>query len=428
MRAPGICVWLGLAASLAAQTGGQEPEGLLTRIKAHVGESLKRLPSYTCLETVERFERRGASTPFVLVDRLRLEVAMVGNKEYYAWPGDTKFEEKSIVQMIPNGTIGSGDFALHAYAVFLSRGPAYTYVGETIRNGRRLIRFDYRVAKNDSGFVLRVPPREAEVGYHGLFLVDRETLDLVRLDVAAADIPPDLGLTGTLDVMEYSRVRIGDGLYTLPASSDLLLKKLSDIESRNRIEFSRCRQFTGESRLTFGETAVAEQPLTQPASAREALPQAALLDLILETAIDSATSAVGDEVTARLGSDVKKGGTVLIPKGARVAGRITMLSRIPQPAPHFEVRLNFFTLEFGRRQADFTARLEAIMGVGGASTYKTPAMRVPYAGNRDTFILLADAPPTPGAADLVVTGVRAELPRGLRLIWRTAGKEGESRP
>ena len=72
MRAPGICVWLGLAASLAAQTGGQEPEGLLTRIKAHVGESLKRLPSYTCLETVERFERRGASTPFVLVEPNRV--------------------------------------------------------------------------------------------------------------------------------------------------------------------------------------------------------------------------------------------------------------------------------------------------------------------------------------------------------------------
>jgi hypothetical protein len=428
MRVLCICVWLGLAASLAAQTGGQEPEGLLARIKAHVGESLKRLPSYTCLETVERFERRGASAPFVLADRLRLEVAMVGNKEFYAWPGDSKFEEKSIVQMIPSGTIGSGDFALHAYAVFLSRGPAYTYVGETTRNGRRLIRFDYRVGESDSGYTLRVPPREAQVGYYGSFLVDRETLDLVRLEVAAADIPPDLGLTEAVDAMEYARVRIGDGLYTLPASSELLLKKPTDIESRNHLEFSRCRQFTGESRLTFGETTLADQPLTQPASAKEALPQAALFDLILETAIDSATSAVGDEVTARLGSDVKKGGTVLIPKGARVTGRITMLSRVPQPAPHFAVRLNFFTLEFSQRQADFTARLEAVMGLGGVSTYKTPAMRVPYAGNRDTFILLADAPPTPGVADLVVSGVRAELPRGLHLIWRTTDKEGDARP
>ena len=35
---------------------------------------------------------------------------------------------------------------------------------------------------------------------------------------------------------------------------------------------------------------------------------------------------------------------------------------------------------------------------------------------------------SPGVADLVITGVRAELPRGLRLIWRTADKEGEARP
>jgi hypothetical protein len=428
MRALGICVWLGLAASLAGQTGGPEPEGLLARVKARVGEGLKRLPSYTCLETVERSERRGSSTPFVLVDRLRLEVAMVGNREFYAWPGDSKFEEKTIAQLIPNGTIGSGDFALHAYAVFLSRGPVYTYVGETIRNGRRLIRFDYRVAESDSGYTLRVSPREAQVGYHGSFFVDRETLDLVRLEVAAADIPPDLGLTEAVDVMEYARVRIGDGLYTLPASSELLLKKPFDIESRNQIQFSRCRQFTGESHLTFGEATVAEQPRTQPAAAKEALPQAALFDLILETAIDSATSAVGDEVAARLESDVKKGGKVLIAKGARVTGRITTLARVSEPRPHFAVRLSFFTLEFGQRQADFTARLEAILAAGGGSTYKTPALRVPYAGNRDTFILISETPPSPGVADLVITGVRAELPRGLRLIFRTEDKEGAARP
>lgn len=428
MRALGIFVWLGLAASLAGQSGGPEPEGLLARIKAHVGEGLKRLPSYTCLETVERFDRLGGFTPFVLVDRLRLEVAMVGNKEFYAWPGDSTFGEKSIVQMIPNGTIGSGDFALHAYSVFLSRSPAYTYAGEITRNGRRLIRFDYMVAESDSGYTLRVPPRESQVGYYGSFLVDRETLDLVRLEVAAAGIPPDLGLTEAVDVMEYSRVRIGDGMYTLPASSELLLKKSSNIESRNRIEFSRCRQFTGESRLTFGETPLAEQPRTQPAAAKKALPQAALFDLILETAIDSATSAVGDEVSARLESDIKKGGAVIIPKGARVTGRITRLARITEPAPHFAVRLNFFTLEFAQRQAEFTARLEAVMVAGGGSTYKTPALRVPYASNRGTFILIADAPPSPGAADLVITGVRAELPRGLRLVFRTEDKEGGARP
>jgi hypothetical protein len=423
MRVLCISIWLGLAAGLAGQTGGPEPEALLARIKAHVGEALGRLPSYTCLETVERYERRASSAPFELADRLRLEVAMIGDRELFAWPGDSRFEEKSIAQLIPNGTIGNGDFALQAYAVFLSRAPTYTYAGETTRKGQRLIRFDFRVAQAVSSYTLRVPAREARVGYHGSFLVDRETLDLVQLTVMAGEIPSELGITEFVDVMEYSRVRIGDGEYTLPASSDLLLKKPPEIENRNRIEFSRCRQFTGESRLSFAETPLAEQSLGQPATAKVTLPQAARLDMILESAIDSATSAVGDEVSARLGSDVKKGSTVLIPKGARLSGRITMLTRVSEPAPHFEVHLSFFTLEFGQRQADFTARLEAIMVAGGGSTYQTRALRVPYASNRQTYVLIADTPPTPGVADLVVSGVRAELPRGLRLIWNTAGTE-----
>ena len=133
-------------------------------------------------------------------------------------------------------------------------------------------------------------------------------------------------------------------------------------------------------------------------------------------------------MSARLESDVKKGGTVLIPKGARLTGRITRLARITEPAPHFALRLSFFTLEFGQQRADFTARLEAIMVAGGVSTYQTPALRVPYASNRQTFILIAETPPSPGVADLVITGVRAELPRGLRLLWRTEDKEGGMQP
>jgi len=72
--------------------------------------------------------------------------------------------------------------------------------------------------------------------------------------------------------------------------------------------------------------------------------------------------------------------------------------------------------------------MEAIIVAGGGSTYQTRALRVPYASNRQTYVLIADTLPAPGVADLVVTGVRAELPRGLRLIWTTAGTEGESRP
>jgi hypothetical protein len=53
---------------------------------------------------------------------------------------------------------------------------------------------------------------------------------------------------------------------------------------------------------------------------------------------------------------------------------------------------------------------------------------VPYASNRDTFIMIANPSPSSGTADLVVTGARAELPRGLHLIWRTAEREGEAGP
>jgi hypothetical protein len=416
-----------LAAGLLGQEAPPEPVGLLESIKAHVGEGLRRLPNYTCLQTIERYERERPRREFVLMDRLRLEVALVEGKEYFAWPGESRFEVSRITKLVPGGTIGNGNFALHAYNVFLSTTPEYVYRGQTQIRGRPVIRYDFRVPREKSGYTLRVSERQAVVGFHGSFYVDRETLELVRLEVVADDIPAFLGVEHAADSMEYRAVRIGGAEFVLPAGSELLLRDADGSERRNVTSFSRCRQYTGESVVSFTGLLEEGDGGRGPAAARRVvLPAGVTVGLALETALDSAQAAVGDAIEARVTGDVKRDGVLLIPKGARVRGRITRLVRLRSPGPYFELGLRFHRVEFAGGEGEFTAELEAVLTPGGISTVQSAAGRLPNVGGRRAVVVVLEPEEGPGSGLLIVSGTRLQLPKGLQMVWRTKSvKEAE---
>src|SRR6266576_3525198 len=162
----------GFLLCLSTASGAQEelaPESrLLERIKAKMADNLRRLPNYTCTETIERFLRGPRSRIFAPLDTLRLEVALVDGTELFARAGAGKVEEKDIWEIVGDGAaIGNGDFALLASSVFLSQGPVFTRVGETTLNGSPAIRYDYRVARESSSYRIRMHSKQTTVGYHG---------------------------------------------------------------------------------------------------------------------------------------------------------------------------------------------------------------------------------------------------------------------
>ena len=69
--------WLLLfSAALAVCAAGDQPEAVqLTRFQEKVRQDLAQVPSYTCLETIKREDRRSASHTFAPVDTVRIEVS-----------------------------------------------------------------------------------------------------------------------------------------------------------------------------------------------------------------------------------------------------------------------------------------------------------------------------------------------------------------
>ncbi len=391
---------------------------LLARIKAKAAENLQRLPNYTCTQTNERSRRRGKARKFEPVDTLRLEVALVEGKELFAWPGAGKFEEKGIGEIVGRGAaIGNGSFALHAKSVFLSHSPTFTYVGETTLNGRRADRYDYRIPQMLSGYQIRIGPNQAFVEYHGSFWVDADTLDLIRLEVRADNPPPSLNLAEASETMEYQRARIGGSDFLLPESSELVMIDLLGNESRNQTRLSACRQYAGESKLSFAEPASdVAAPAPTPQAKPIRLPAGLTVEVRLQTPIQSGRSATGDPVTALVGRDVKKDGEIVAPKGAVLTGRITRLEKRKGEQDYYVVGLDFSTIEFDNRSGEFRASLQ---DSGLAQNSRSGPGRWQGAPRRQMMDdEIPDADPASGSV-FVVRSSHVALPRGHSMLWRT---------
>lgn len=348
------------AATLSAQQD-PVPDALLARVRNKVSQDVSRLPDYVCVQTVERAHRATAREEFKLQDTLRLEVALIGNRERFAWLDARRFEERELRDMVGNGAIGTGNFALHTKHVLQANVAEFRARGEVDHQGRRALRWDYEVPWDKSGYRIRMPPHEDVVGFRGSFLVDPETLDLLRLEVHADEIPEELGLDRASTILEYAHVTIGALDCVLPKSSELVMVGLDGAESRNRTELGGCRQYASESTLSFDAPRPANLTLpdeTASPDKRALNVQGRLtMELSLDSEIALATAAVGDPIRAILVRPLRNGDQILAPEGSVAVGNIVRLDKQGQPFDHYDIALEFHTLETNQTQYEYSATM-----------------------------------------------------------------------
>jgi hypothetical protein len=390
---------------LATAQSSLPPEVLLlSRIRRHTKDDLSHLPNFTCLETIERSTRNSPMKPFDVKDVVQVEVAHVGERELFAWPGASNFENRPLAEMIGTGMTSNGEYSTHARSLFLGESAVIHYAGEEELGGHRAARYDYEISPMFAGYVVNTNGRRGSVGVRGAFWADNTTFDLLRLTVEGTDIPDQLGVRALLIEIEYGRLRIGPGDFLLPQSSSAWMGAVSGVESRNRIEFTHCRQYATESVLSFDEPpAAGVQPGPPGGQISEfTLPPGLIVSLRLEAPIHISSAKVGDSVTAVLSSDVKQNGRLLAPKGAIVSGRLRLLRK--QPGGSHLVGLEFTDLAFENKHSRFLAKLVL---VDSRFPRAMPRMELP--------------PELPGVGTFFAPIGVAQLPKGMLMEWKMVG-------
>jgi hypothetical protein len=401
---------IGIPAALCAAAfalGGDSaptPEAALARARAKGIEMLNRLPNYTCREKVQRFSRLGAWNPWTKQDELELEVARVAGKELFAAPGKG-FGETDPARIASKGTIASGDFTGHLNTLFAGGAAKVTYHGRTNLEGRPALRYDFRTPPA-AGWTLRDGITSAPVGESGSFWVDAKTFDLLRVVVEADHIPAELLITGTTQRIDYARTRIAGREELLPREAELIVTQapvaeglprhdrmaLQQVQTRNLVEFSGCREYQAEAVISFNEPPHVE------------IPAGVSLDARLETDLDSKRVMVGEGLVAKLENAISKGGKVIVPAGALLKGRVSTVTESNEPGSKV-VGLEFSEVEFGGQRAQFSGELKTVEP-GAADVVVAPQQME-----------------RPGAVTFRVPGAGVSL-KGLRMSWRTLGSTG----
>jgi len=332
-------------------------------------ERLSKVPNYTCRETIQRAERRGSMRAFIVLDTLLLEVAQVGGRELLAWPGG-RFEARPLSSFATSGLMTNGTFAMHARGLFFGDRATWKYAGMRSDDGRQLVRFDFKVPKEKSGYRVKSGSAAAVIPYHGFILADPEMLDVSRIEVFSDSIPKEVGMERADMLIQYQRVRIGAADALLPQSAEIVSTlRGSKTKQRNRIEFSDCRQYGSDSVISFlpeNTSPPAPQAARENAAPEIELPAGTRFVLRLAGPLDSTATAVGTQIRATVSEDVQDGLRVVIPKGANVFGRVRTLSRVVRGGPAFEIGLEFTRAAWEGGRARFTAALQEVDTTSGA--------------------------------------------------------------
>jgi hypothetical protein len=435
MRLLGKSLLAVLATSLFAAPG-TDPSGLppgvllLSRVKRHVNATLNQLPSYACLENVTRLVRESPKKPIHDLDALRFEVAVVHGRELYSWPDD----QSSFHEDIPiPGLTSTGQFFSTAKAIFDPASAAdIHYAGQETLNGAPAARYDYSISSMFYHAELNVDGRTATVGISGSFWADPVTASLLRLTEKEDDIPVELDTRSVTTLVDYARLLLGGRSFTFPQFSVVTLTRANGSESQNRIEFTHCRQYSVESRMSPTSTPAASTPAPKASASVEfQIPPGMMIPVGLSQPIQVSRLHPGDPIYGVLNANLTHDRKLIAPKGAVLTGRVRVL------IPNHDFDKNFLTLgcEFTglsftdsaglRHHAPFYAYLRDFSDLPGVSRQVSRTNVYRDINPNDLWIDKSTteslAPPElPGVATLFLDDFRTTLPKGFVLDWVSA--------
>lgn len=402
---------------------------LLAQITAQVLQQVAQLPDCTCLETLTRHHRPpGDPGPVRPLDTVRLEVLYLDGKELFSSPGETRWE-RNPAAFTAAGMIGNGIFALYLRVVFATGDAEFRKRGTELVEGRQAWRYDFQVPRLVSGQTLTVVGGKGSVGLKGSFWADVASLDLVRLELHADDIPADLPVFDFTVKLVYARVAIAERQVLLPQSGEVRLALTTGREDRDFLEFTHCQSFRAETSMVFEAppplvanpppaaftSTVVGQPL-----AMSNLPVGLRLAVTLTTPVQADTP-VGAALQGRVAGAVRLQGKPLVPDGALVHGRLRRLDRFSDASgDYWIVGVEFIEIELPGVRFRFIADLEDVQAAGLEWQWSTSNTSVQRGRRRSvTTTQSTYLPDLPGVGAFFVRGTQFVLPAGARLIWKT---------
>jgi hypothetical protein len=260
MNAGAVPAHLALFALLAAGAPAMAQElepgqaSLLEKARQEALRYSASLPDFLCTEVVRRTQDPQGNGRWSLLDTLTVKLSYFDHKESYKLM-EINGKPTLLEYFYVGGAVSTGEFGTRLYSVFEPRSHGeFRWKGWTTLRKRRVARFSYRIAREDSTFQMQYGPKPAGpnsiiVPYHGEVYVDEETHMVLRL-TQQAEIPPDFPVHANESTVDYEFAEVGGRQYLLPSHAYVKTRS-GRFVAENFVEFREYRKFQAEAHISF---------------------------------------------------------------------------------------------------------------------------------------------------------------------------------
>jgi hypothetical protein len=256
------------AAAVAAQAKDKEipmpPEldvkgqtDLIEKARQQAINFTRGLPSFLCTQVTKRYlSRSGHRDSFSQLDNIVTDISYDGEnrrERYKVLTVNNQMTNKTMEQL--GGSISMGEFGSMLLSVFEpERLARFKWERQGALRGRATEVYGYNVQKENSQWLVQFGEKSSKVStypaYRGLIWVDRETGDVLRLQMNSVDMEPTFPIKSVESQLDYNWASISGVRFLLPESSENLMSDGSML-TKNTIEFRLYRKFEAESKITF---------------------------------------------------------------------------------------------------------------------------------------------------------------------------------
>ena len=211
------------------------------------------LPNYVVKQITNRYQTgasRGGRTSWQPLDIVTTDLIYEDGKERYT---NIMVNGKPTKYIEQTGSWSEGEFASMLQAI-LAPGTNADFRNQrsTTFANRAAYRYDYTVEQPRSTWTLHADGQTYSPSYTGAIWVDKATSRVLRIEIAARNLPRNFPLDTAESSIDYDFVLISDQKVLLPAHAESLscIRGTSDC-TRNTTDFRDYKKYGAETNITF---------------------------------------------------------------------------------------------------------------------------------------------------------------------------------
>jgi hypothetical protein len=231
---------------------GNPHMALIEQAREAAATFLEGLPNYVCQEQTTRYISETRQPSWNVVDVVSAEVVYDDHQESYRnLQINGKPTKKSPED---SGAWSTGEFGTILGNLFAPQTAAeFKYVQEDTIAHRSTSVFDFKVLRVRSNWKIWVPGQYVLPTYKGSVWIDKQTGQVLRIEMQAKEIPEAFPEISVETAVDYDSIGLGTAdKFLLPVHAEALSCWRNSNEcQRNTIEFRNYHKFEGESIIKF---------------------------------------------------------------------------------------------------------------------------------------------------------------------------------